>query len=111
MHCPGVFSSVQTGLAWLATNADRQAIVAISMPHWAYLNMGLKTVMPPLESDPVKAQEMLDSVPVSYLVLEGMFMEGDFNSKFPLLVRNSPERWRLAYASSTQDVEIYQRIR
>jgi hypothetical protein len=109
-HYPHPFPSVEAGLKWLAGHADHQAIVAVSMPQWVYLKTGLRTVMPPLESDPLKAQQLIDSVPASYLILDRMIMEGSFNNIFPALVRNSPEKWSCVYSSGNGDVEIYRRV-
>src|SRR4029077_10713056 len=44
------------GIDWLRTRAKANDVVASSMPHWLYLRSGLKSVMPPYESDPAKAQ-------------------------------------------------------
>jgi hypothetical protein len=109
-HYPRSFSSVEAALKWLVGHADRQSIVAVSMPQWVYLKTGLRTVMPPLESDPLKAQQLIDSVPASYLILERMIMEGSFNNAFPALVQNSPEKWTRVYSSGNGDVEIYRRV-
>lgn len=109
-HYPHSFSSVEVGLKWLAGHADRQSIVAVSMPQWVYLKTGLRTVMPPLESDPLKAQQLIDTVPASYLILDRMIMESSFNNAFPALVQNSPEKWTRVYSSGNGDVEIYRRV-
>ena len=101
------FVSVQKSMGWLKTHVPSSSVIAVSMPHWVFLNTGLKTVMPPLETDIVRAQQMLDSVPTSYLIIEHMLMEQSFNEQFPALIRQSPDRWRLVHAEG--DVEIYQR--
>lgn len=107
LHSPASFASMELAMHWLSGHAEPHSVVAVSMPHWVYLNTNLKTVMPPLEPNPSKAQRMLDSVPVSYLILEQMFMEHDFNQQFPSLVRNAPGKWQLVY--SEQGVMIYKR--
>jgi hypothetical protein len=78
------------------------------MPHWVYLRTGLKAVMPPFESDPGRAQALLDSVPVSYLIVDGR--TGSFTRQFGLpAVKAAPERWQLVYASTAGELEIYRR--
>ena len=64
------YRTLDEGLDWLKERAKTGDVVAVSMPHWVYLRTGLKAVMPPFEPDPVKAQQLLDSVPVSYLILD-----------------------------------------
>jgi hypothetical protein len=69
------------------------------MPHWMYLRTGLKAVMPPFETDPVKAQALLDSVPVTYLLLdEGLAVE---TKRYMIrVVQQFPERWERVYADT-----------
>jgi hypothetical protein len=57
-------------LEWLSARARPDEVVASGMPHWAYLRTGLKSVVPPFELDPRKAQSLLDAVPVRYLVVD-----------------------------------------
>ena len=110
IHYPRSFSSVEAGLKWLAGHADRQSIVAVSMPQWVYLKTGLRTVMPPLESDPLKAQQLIDSVPASYLILDRMIMESSFNNAFPALVQNSPEKFFLKLFHTIYTLLFYKTI-
>jgi hypothetical protein len=107
MHAPAVFSSMDIVMKWLDANADKKDVIGVSMPHWVYLKTGFKTVMPPLEKDPAKAQQMLDSVPVSYLIVESMLMEQQFNQYFAGLALNAPDKWRLVHTE--KEVSIYQR--
>jgi hypothetical protein len=109
-HYAGAASSAQTGLKWLVAHADRRAIVAVSMPQWVYLKTGLKTVMPPLDSDPQKAQRLIDTVPATYVILDKLAMESYFNKRFSGLVLNSPGKWRLVCASPRGNFDIFQRV-
>lgn len=103
-------AGTENGLRWLVAHADRNAIVAVSVPQWVYLKTTLKTVMPPLEPDANKAQQMLDSVPVTYIALDHLLAEDKFNLRFPALVRSSPDRWRLVYTDSGHEFDIYERV-
>ena len=112
------YRALDAGVDWLMTHAKPGDVIAGSMPHWVYLRTGNKTVMPPFESDPSKAQQLLESVPVSYLILdEGLaidskrFMRG--------VVERFPDRWRPVYrddvmtergARNQGAFEIYERI-
>jgi hypothetical protein len=64
------YRALDAGIDWLIAHADPRDVIAVSMPHWVYLRTGNKTVMPPFESDPSKAQQLLESVPVTYLILD-----------------------------------------
>lgn len=109
-HYSGADSPSEKGLEWLASQANPNAVIAVSMPQWVYLKTGLKTVMPPLEVDPLKAQRLIDTVPASYVVVDNLLMEDDFNRRFPALVRNSPDKWLRVYASPHGEFDIYQRV-
>jgi hypothetical protein len=99
MHYPPGFGSVQNALQWLKNSVPSDSIVAISMPQWAYLQTGLRTVMPPFYRDAERAQRGIDSVPVTYLVVDQMTMEGQFNERFWNLVRKFPDKWRLVFSA------------
>jgi len=103
-------SGTESALKWLVAHAETNAIVAASMPQWVYLKTTLKTVMPPLEPDPGKAQQMIDSVPVTYVALDQLLMEDNFNKRFPKIVRSAPDKWRLVYRSPGHEFDIYERV-
>jgi hypothetical protein len=106
------------GIDWLKSRAKPGAVVASSMPHWLYLRTGLKSVMPPFELDMAKAQRLLDSVPVDYLIVDaGLALD---TRKYTLpVVQTFSDQWRIVYSDSiTGDndepfegrFEIYQRV-
>ncbi|MBA3966995.1 MAG: hypothetical protein H0X47_14730 [Nitrospirales bacterium] len=86
-------------LDWLLENAKPPDVLAGSMPHWMYLRTGLQSVLPPLEADPVKAQALLDSVPVSYLLLDEE-LAVDTKRYMDSVVQRFPERWEQVYTDS-----------
>ena len=106
------------GIDWLRLRAKPDAVVASSMPQWVFLRSGLKSVMPPFEQDPLRAQHLLDSVPVSYLILdEGLAL--DTRRYTVPLVQTFAEGWKRVYSDSIVTdageelqgrFEIYQRI-
>jgi hypothetical protein len=112
------YRALDAGLDWLERKAKPGDIVAATMPHWVYLRTRLKAVMPPFELDPVKAQKLLDSVPVSYLILdEGLAF--DTRKYTTHVVQNFPGRWKRVYSDSVVTesgeelkgrFEIYQRV-
>lgn len=92
-------------LDWLAARARPDDVVASAMPHWAYVRTGMKSVIPPFELDPEKAQVLLDAVPVRYLV-----MDADVAS----LMRGGAAvvddgRWRRLHTSPSGLVVVYER--
>jgi hypothetical protein len=103
--------SLDNGLDWLKKRANPSDVLATSMPHWAYLRNGLKAVRPPLESNPDRAQALLDSIPVAYIALN---FEGEMqfinDSILPLVERNSLA-WKFVYMDEKGLVRIYERVR
>ena len=114
------YRALDAGLDWLKRRAKPGDVVVATMPHWVYLRTGLKAVMPPFEADPVKAQNLLDSVPAIYVILDEVKAEEDFTGKYASpLVRGSPDRWKRVYSDSVvtesgeklkDRFEIYQRV-
>jgi hypothetical protein len=99
-------------LEWLRARARPTDIVATSMPHWAYLVTGVKTVMPPFEADPQKAAVLLDAVPVTYIVVDST--DGDIahlirRSTMEIL-RVAPARWTEIYTGPSGLVAVYERV-
>jgi hypothetical protein len=102
------YQALDAGLDWLRPRAKPTEIIGSSMPHWVYLRTGLKAVMPPFETDPRRAQALLDSVPVNYLIVDGR--TGSFTRQFGLpAVKAAPEKWQLIYFSQAGELEIYRR--
>ena len=54
----------------LNLRAPRDAIVVSSLPHWVYLRTGLRTIMPPMESEAERVSSLLDAVPAPYALIE-----------------------------------------
>jgi hypothetical protein len=96
-------------LDWLEGEANPNAIVATSTPHWVYLKTGLQAVIPPFEPDVQAAQRLIDSVPVDYLIVDGM--ELDITRRYAAPVAEAfPERWEQIYSSANGRSRIYRRI-
>jgi hypothetical protein len=103
--------SLDHGLDWLKKRAKSTDVVAASMPHWVYLRKGLKAVRPPLESNRGRAQALLDSVPVTYIVLN---FEGEMqfvNAYIHPLVQENSQAWKFVYTDEKGLVRIYERVR
>jgi len=102
--------SLDDGLDWLKRRTKADDVVATAMPHWAYLRKGLKAVRPPLEANSERAQALLDSVPVAYVVLDKSD-EGSSNAYMLPLLQGNPRAWKLVYADEKGPVRIYERVR
>ncbi len=105
------YKALDAGLDWLKRRAKPDDIIAASMPQWAYLKTGLKAVMPPFEEDLKTAQSCLDSVPVTYLVLDfetGVNFAIDY--MMPLAL-NAPQYWKQIYSDEEGTLLIYERVR
>jgi hypothetical protein len=103
------YRALDAGLDWLRQHARPTEIIVSSMPHWVYLRTGMKAVMPPFETDPEKAQALLEAVPAAYLIIDGR--TGSFTREYGLpAVKAAPERWRLIYSSLAGELAIYRRL-
>ena len=109
-HYSTDYPDSEDALRWLVAHADPSAILAASMPQWVYLQSGFKAVMPPLTADPVKAQQLIDTVPVSYVLMEHLLMDDNFVAFFPSMVKKQNDKWKLVYSSSDRHVQLYGRI-
>jgi hypothetical protein len=97
------------GLDWLGRQKSHQAIIATSTPHLAYLRTGMRAVMPPYEIDSVKAAELLDGIPVTYLVVDQLsFLDVSRRYAAPV-PRAATAQWPQVYAMSDSGPRIYRR--
>jgi len=94
---------------WLAKSLPPPGVVATSTPHLVYLRTGLRAVMPPYESDPAKAESLLDQVPVRYVVVDRLsFLDVGRRYAAPVVER-AGDRWPLLYAANDSGPRIYRR--
>jgi len=94
--------------AWIDTQTPRNAIVATSAPHFLYLRTGRLAVLPPMESDPVRARLLLDSVPVSYVIVDNWeFLDLSRRYARPAMESN-PADWEVV--QSINRTQIYRRL-
>jgi hypothetical protein len=98
-------------LAWLKQFAKSGEIIATSVPHWTYLKTGRQAVMPPLEVDPEKMQQLLDSVPVTYVIVEQLGVADDIMRRYAQpAIEKYPKRWLLVYCAADGRASIYRRL-
>lgn len=101
-------SNLDEGLDWVIKHGKPNDVVAGSWPQWIYLRTGLKAVLPPFELDAQKAQHLLDTVPVKYLLVEKDDYLGTLKYVSPVL-QNAQGRWKLVFSTPDKDLEIYER--
>ncbi len=96
-------------LAWLGRTARPDAVVATITPHRLWLASGLRAVFPPFEPDPAEAARLLDTVPVTYLVIDELdFLDVARRYAEPVVLAY-PDRWSLVYGKSGTGTRIYMR--
>jgi hypothetical protein len=102
------YQALDAGLDWVREHARPSDIVAVSMPHWAHLRTGLKTVMPPFEADTRQVLELLDGVPVTYLIVDDSGV--NFTRIYTLpAIKAALDRWTLVHSIPKGRLEIYKR--
>jgi hypothetical protein len=89
----------EQAIAWIEENSAPSAIVATRNSHLCYLRTNRRAVAPPVELDPVRARHLLESVPVSYVIV-------DLGCSLPA-VETDPQNWRLV--ESFDGTKLYQR--
>ncbi|MBA2621995.1 MAG: hypothetical protein H0U88_00040 [Chthoniobacterales bacterium] len=100
--------NLEEAAAWIKERADAKAIVATTTPHYCYLRTGLRAVLPPMDSDVVRARGLLAAVPVSYLIVDELDYF-DVSRRYALpAVESDPEGWRLV--QSFGETHIYERF-
>jgi hypothetical protein len=105
--------ALDAGIDWLKSSALPPGVIGASMPHWVYLRTGWKTVMQPFEPDPAKVEHLLDSVPITYAILdETLYGKPADPTQYarPAVLR-APNRWRRLYSDREGKLMIYQRVR
>ena len=94
---------------YLRTHAQAGDVIAAGTPHWIHLRTGLRTVMPPFETDVTTAQRLLDTVPVRYLVI-GEDVVATERYTVPV-VRQFADRWTAAHSTPAGHWTVYRRIK
>jgi hypothetical protein len=97
--------ALNAGVSWLMKRARPGDVVATYAPQWVYLRTGLKAVMPPFELNPERAQNLLDSVPVTYLIFEESFTKRYVS----LVTQRYPNIWKQIYSDQDGAFKIYER--
>ena len=97
----------EEAVAWLGERSTPEAIVATPESHLCYLLTQRQAVSPPIESDPVRARHLLESVPVSYVIVDKLGFTDVSRRYARPAVESDPMRWRLVH-SVTNGTQIYE---
>jgi hypothetical protein len=82
---------------WISAHARTDAIIATTAPHFFYLRTGLRAILPPMEPNPKRAQQLLERVPVSYVLVDELqFLDLSRRYARPA-IKNHPMSWQLMY--------------
>jgi hypothetical protein len=107
------WANFDAALAWLKDHAEPGAVLGTSAPHWAYLKTGYQAVMPPMEADQAKAQRLLDSVPVKYVIVDEMEFLDIVRRYTEPVIKSHPELWQQVYTVSSGPknyTHVYRRV-
>jgi hypothetical protein len=92
---------------WLGTHTPPASIVATSAPHLCYLLTNRLSVLPPMEADPSREQNLLEKVPVSYVIADKLIAL-DVTRRYVLpAIRSYPDHWDIVY--SNEQSRVYER--
>jgi hypothetical protein len=94
-------------VAWICANTPADAIIATPHQHLCYLRSNRRTVLPPMETNPIRARRLLEAVPVSYVIVTKTGEMAGFSRYSLPAVQGDPANWSLVY--STDQTDIYSR--
>ena len=90
----------EQAIVWLREHSDSSAVIATPYSHLCYLLTGRLAVSPPVEKDVTRVRHLLESVPVSFVIV-------DRGYKLPAIENNSPS-WNLV--QSFDGTRLYQNV-
>jgi hypothetical protein len=95
----------ERAVEWIGLHAPADAIVASGSPHLIYLRTGRRSIMPPMEANPELARQLMEAVPVSYVIVDEMgFIDISRRYALPAL-ESAPDRWKVVH--EVGDARVY----
>lgn len=82
--------------AWISANTSADAIIATSAPHLLYLVTNRRAVLPPMEVDPQRERQLLESVPVTYVIVDRL-QALDVTRRYVLPAMERTDEWDLSH--------------
>jgi len=101
-------ADLDAALDWLDRRAAPDDTLAGGDPQWVYLRTGRRCVVPPFVLDGKQGQQLIDSVPVKYLLAS---VKPGAYERFtaPLLAAN-PDSWRRVWRGANGTLDVYERV-
>jgi hypothetical protein len=103
------WNGFNTAVDWLRLNARPTSIAAGSCPHEVFLGARIKAIMVPMEVDPAREEQLLESAGVTYVIVDGLPFVDITRRYLDPAIRSFPGRWQLVFTSPEQAVRIYKR--
>jgi len=101
-------ADLDAALDWLDLRAAPDDTLAAGDPQWVYLRTGRRCVVPPFELDGRKAQQLIDTVPVKYLLAS---VKPSAYERFTArLLAANPDAWRRVWRGPNGTLEVYERV-
>lgn len=98
----------EEAVSWIRQHASRDAVVATVAPQLCYLWTGLHSIFPPMESNPKLARSLMESVPVSYVIIDELeFLDTARTYGRPAL-ESAGSAWRLAFERGGTQVYFHE---
>ncbi|HEX2542644.1 MAG TPA: hypothetical protein VHM00_16365 [Caldimonas sp.] len=95
-------------LDWVNQHAAPGDALASGDPQWAYLRTGRRCVVPPFVIDGKKGQQLIDTVPVKYLLAS--VKPGAYQRFTAPLLAENPDAWRRVWSGPNGTLEIHERV-
>ncbi len=101
-------ADLDAALDWLDRRAAPDDTLAAGDPQWVYLRTGRRCVLPPFVLDGRKGQQLIDSVPVKYLLAP--VKPGAYDRFTTPLLAANPDSWRRVWRGANGTLDVYERV-
>jgi len=101
-------ADLDAALDWLNPRAAPDDTLAAGDPQWVYLRTGRRCVVPPFTTDGRRAQQLIDTVPVKYLLASSK--PGAYQRFTAPLLADNPDAWRRVWSGANGTLDVYERV-
>ena len=104
----GRWRAWEAAAAWIGANTPPDAIIATPERQLCYLRTSRRAILPPMEANPTRARQLLEAVPVSYVIIDEIGEMASFGRRYALpAVQGDAVGWHLVH--SVDGTQIYER--